>query len=278
MFSAENAWRIYHDALDPSPLTYQISPSIWPYEKAPYRASMERFYEDAHHGTLPAYAFIEPRIVGADNDGRIHNDQHPTCDIRIGENLINQIFQAVAASPCWERTFFIITYDEHGGFFDHVQPAAAVPPGNTDPATNECGFKFDRFGIRVPGVLISPYIEAGTVYHPTDPTGTQDTKVAYDHTAIIKTVRNRWGIKEALTQRDASSIDLSSVLTLDQPRADDEIMLPLWRLPRPAVQPELNSFQRDVLKMHAARILTKLNETGSKEDTMAFLRKSGVIK
>lgn len=275
-FSPESSWRIYHDELDPSPLTYQIHPSIWPYEQAPYRVSMDRFYADAACGTLPAYAFIEPRIVGADNDGRIHNDQHPVCDIRRGENLINLVYQAVAASPCWERTFLIITYDEHGGYFDHVPPAPAVPPFPGGP--RECGFKFDRFGIRVPAVLVSPYIEAGTVFHPSTVVDGVETPIAWDHTAIIKTLRDRWGITEPLTQRDASSIDLSRVLTLDKPRPDEPLMLPLWHLPRQPEQPGLNSFQRDVLKLHAARLLARASEGDSADDVIGFLKRSGVIR
>lgn len=278
LFSPTNAWRIYHDELDPSPLTYQLHPPIWPYEKPPYRAPMEQFFEDARNGTLPAYAFIEPRIVGADNDGRIHNDQHPVCDIRIGENLINQVFQAVASSPCWERTFFIITYDEHGGYFDHVSPPAAVPPEDYPAGSTECGFMFDRYGIRVPAVLISPYIEPGTVFHPSVEANGEETKIAFDHTAVIKTLRNRWGISEPLTARDATSIDLAAVLTRDTPRQDEPMMLPMWSHLGPRTKPELNGFQKDVLKMRAVRALAAISAIKDKDEAVAFLRSAGLIE
>lgn len=277
LFSPTSAWRIYHDELDPSPLTYQLHPPIWPYEKAPYRASMEQFFADAANGTLPAYAFIEPRIVGADNDGRVHNDQHPVCDIRIGENLINRVFQAVASSPCWERTFFIITYDEHGGYLDHVSPPAAVPPEDYAEGPTECGFKFDRYGIRVPAVLISPYIEEGTVFHPSDELGGKETKIAFDHTAVIKTLRNRWGISQPLTARDASSIDLAAVLTRDTPRNSEHLMLPMWSHLEMRTKTELNEFQKDVLKMRAVRALAAIPELRDIDETLTFLRNAGLL-
>jgi phospholipase C len=107
----------------------------------------------------------------------------------------------------------VITYDEHGGCYDHVAPpTGAVPP---DSCAGEFGFDFTRFGVRVPTVLVSPLIAAGTVFRPS---GT----VPLDHTSILKTVETRWGLT-LLTARDAAAPDIGDVLTLSQPRTDDPL-------------------------------------------------------
>lgn len=258
MFDRQSSWRIYHDALDPAPLTFLLHPSIQPFEKQPFLAPSEQFFDDARRGTLPAYSFIEPRIVGADDDGRPHNDQHPVCDIRVGENLINHVYQAIASSPLRERILFVITYDEHGGLFDHVSPPAAVPPQVYEKP--ECGFRFDRLGVRVPAVLVSPYIEPGTVFRPTADVAGKRVAVPLDHTCVIKTLRNRWGIREPLTGRDDAAADLAQALTLDEPRADTPLMLPLWHVPKSTAARPLNDLQKDLLQMAADRISSKLGK------------------
>lgn len=245
IFTSQSAWRIYHDIEDKYPLVFQIHPRLAAYKHAPYRVSMEQFYEDALYGTLPAYAFIEPRISGVDSDPLPHNDQHPVSDIRRGENLINQVYKAVVEGKCWERTLLIITYDEHGGLFDHRAPPSAVPPASY--TSSECGFKFDRLGVRVPAVLISPYIEAGTVFHPAQP---------LDHTSVIKTLFNRWNISP-LNARDSNAVDLADALTLDSPCTGKPLMLPSWSLPGKSGKAELNDLQKDVIKIAALGMLSK---------------------
>jgi phospholipase C len=108
----------------------------------------------------------------------------------------------------------IITYDEHGGCYDHVAPPlGAVPPDNS---VGEFGFDFKRFGLRVPTVLVSPLIAPGTVFRV--PAGS----TPLDHTSILKTVETRWGLP-SLTARDAAAPDVGDVLTLATPRTDDPI-------------------------------------------------------
>jgi phospholipase C len=108
----------------------------------------------------------------------------------------------------------IVTYDEHGGCYDHVAPpSGAVPPDDTP---GEFGFDFKRFGIRVPAVLISPLIAPGTVFRV--PEGT----MPIDHTSILKTIEKRWNLP-ALTARDAAAQDLGDVLTRTAPRTDDPL-------------------------------------------------------
>jgi phospholipase C len=108
----------------------------------------------------------------------------------------------------------IITYDEHGGCYDHVPPPTnATPPDNS---AGEYGFDFKRFGPRVPTVLVSPLIPAGTVFRV--PAG----GIPFDHTSILKTIETRWNLP-ALTARDAAAIGVGDVLTLTQPRTDDPL-------------------------------------------------------
>jgi len=158
-------------------------------------------------GTLGAYTFLEPSW------GSSGNSQHPNYDVALGEQLIHDVYYALRNGPAWNQTLLIITYDEHGGCYDHVSPpTGAVPP---DDSAGEFGFDFTRFGVRVPSVLVSPLIAAGTVFRPS---GT----VPLDHTSILKTVEIRWGLPP-LTARDAAAPDVGDVLTLAQPRTDDPL-------------------------------------------------------
>jgi phospholipase C len=206
---AGEPWRIYfHADDDPVSLTWLIHRSLWLYHGS-HICNINQFYDDAAEGTLPAYAFLEPRFLIAPND------QHPPYGMLPGEQLIADVYNALRTSPQWEQTLLIITYDEHGGCFDHVPPPAARPP--MDGAACPQSFTFDRLGVRVPCVLVSPWIEAGTVFRAGAP---------LDHTAIIRTVSNKWGLGN-LTERDAHALDFSGVLTLDAPRRDQPNVNPL---------------------------------------------------
>jgi phospholipase C len=166
------------------------------------------FQTAAANGTLPDYTFLEPSF---DASG---NSQHPNYDVALGEQLIHDVYYALRNGPAWNQTLLIITYDEHGGCYDHVPPpSGAVPPDNS---VGEYGFDFTRFGPRVPTVLVSPLIPAGTVFRA--PAGT----MPLDHTSILKTIETRWNLS-ALTARDAAASAVGDVLTLTQPRTDDPL-------------------------------------------------------
>jgi phospholipase C len=157
-------------------------------------------------GSLPAFSFLEPSWSSTGNS------QHPPYNVALGEQLLHDVYETVRSGPAWPQTLLVITYDEHGGCFDHVPPPwGAVPPDNT---VGEFGFGFDRFGPRVPTVLISPLIAPGTVYRV--PAGS----MPLDHTSVLKTVEQRWGLP-ALTARDAAAPGFGDVLTLTTPRTDD---------------------------------------------------------
>ena len=130
----------------------------------------------------------------------------------LGEQLIHDTYEALRGGPGWPQTLFVLTYDEHGGCYDHVPPPwGATPPDST---AGEFGFGFDRFGVRVPTLLISPLIAPGTVYRV--PAGS----TPLDHTSVLKTVEQRWNLPP-LTARDAAAPGFGDVLTLTTPRTDD---------------------------------------------------------
>ncbi len=166
------------------------------------------FQKAAANGTLPAYTFLEPSW---DASG---NSQHPNYNVALGEQLIHDVYYALRNGPAWNRTLLIVTYDEHGGCYDHVPPpSGAVPPDNS---VGEYGFDFTRFGPRVPAVLVSPLIPAGTVFR------VAEGAMPLDHTSILKTLETRWNLP-ALTARDAAATGMGDVLTLTQPRTDDPL-------------------------------------------------------
>ena len=180
------------------------------------------FQAAAAAGTLPPFTFLEPSWSSAGNS------QHPPYDVALGEQLIHDVYETVRSGPGWPGTLLVITYDEHGGCYDHVSPPwGAVPPDNS---TGEFGFGFDRFGVRVPTVLVSPLIAPGTVYRV--PAG----GTPLDHTSVLKTVEQRWNLP-ALTARDAAAPAFGDALTLTTPRTDDVldvVTVPVSSGPGPA--------------------------------------------
>jgi phospholipase C len=189
------------------------------------------FQQRATAGTLPAYTFLEPSF-GAGGDS-----QHPNYDVSPGEQLIHDTYYVLRNGPGWEDTLFIITYDEHGGNYDHLPPPwGAVRPDNS---VGEWSFDFTRFGVRIPALLISPRIAAGTVFR-----GKQGT---IDHTSVLKTIEKRWNIP-SLTARDKAAPDLGDALTLWTPRKDD----PLAGISMPVSKPaHPNQSQPSVISARA---------------------------
>jgi phospholipase C len=164
------------------------------------------FQAAAAAGTLPAFTFLEPDFSATGNS------QHPNYDVALGEQLIHDVYETLRTSPQWATTLFILTYDEHGGCYDHVPPPWGATPPDSTPG--EFGFGFDRFGPRVPTLLISPLIAPGTVYR------VPDGSTPLDHTSILKVIEQRWNLP-ALTARDAAAPGFGDVLTLAAPRTDD---------------------------------------------------------
>jgi phospholipase C len=130
------------------------------------------FLEDAARGKLPAVSWIDPNFKDSTLYGGDSNDDHPPSDVRDGQLLVLSVYHAIASSPLWEKTLLVITYDEHGGFHDHVPPP---PAEDDDPA------QFGLYGLRVPAIVVSPWVTRRSVSH-----------TLFDHTSIIKTILLRF--------------------------------------------------------------------------------------
>jgi phospholipase C len=145
-------------------------------------ATYQQFLDDCEKGALPDYSFVEPNFNDHDSQSgeEVANDQHPDHNVQAGELFMASIYKAVKNSPLWPNTALLIVYDEHGGIFDHVVPPACTPDQFTASA-NDTGtplpFAFDRLGVRVPAILVSPWIPAGTVVNR-----------VFDHASIPATV------------------------------------------------------------------------------------------
>jgi len=199
------SWRIY--GYDADPLTRLDFPDTTGAPDANF-GRFSTFQDDAAAGRLPLYSFLEPSW-GSDG-----NSQHPNYDVAKGEQLIHDVYRALRDGPGWSSTLLIVTYDEHGGCYDHIPPpATAVPP---DRSVGEYGFDFTRFGVRVPTVLVSPLIAPGTVFR------VPEGFTPLDHTSVLATVETRWGLP-ALTARDAVAPNVGGALTLSAPRTDDPL-------------------------------------------------------
>jgi len=193
------------------------------------------FIAQAGSGTLPSYSFLCPRYnepaVATDPPP---NSEHAPYDVRNGENLIADVYEALRGGPAWEQTLLVITYDEHGGYYDHVPPPTtnvANPDGLNSPTAldqqqakanpKKSGylvkpnyrFDFTRLGLRVPTLLVSPWIAAGSV-----------CKEQLQHTSILATLRDLYGIG-TITHRDAQAASFASQLSLAAARADTPLQL-----------------------------------------------------
>ncbi len=170
------------------------------------------FVADALAGSLPSVTFIDPDFINVPPG----NDDQPPADIAAGQHLIGRVVNALVNSPRWNKMLLVITYDEHGGFFDHVSPPAAPPVSS-----------IDRYGVRVPTFVVSPWVARSQV-----------TDVVFDHTSILKTIIRRFlsARPPDLGERVAAANDLSMVL---QPTARQPMRLNISVPPLPAPNPAL---------------------------------------
>ena len=163
---------------------------------------LAQFFDDAKAGTLPSVSYVDPGLLG--NEAR-QSSQHPPANHQYGEQFFYDIVKAVTESPQWSRTALIITYDEHGGFYDHVVPPAACPPDDKQPLTGGDLGKFDHYGVRVPLLVVSPFAKKKFVSH-----------VVTDHTSIVRLVQHRYQLP-ALSNRDANAEPILDMFDFDNP-------------------------------------------------------------
>ena len=183
-----------------------------------------RFKLDAARGKLPNYVVVEQRYFDCKEFPA--NDDHPSHDVARGQRFVKEVYETLRASPQWNETALIITYDEHGGFYDHVPtPVVKVPQPDGIIGPDPYYFKFDRLGVRVPSFLISPWVEKGTVIH--EPNGPDKTS-QYEHSSIPATVKKLFNLRaNYLTKRDLWAGTFESYLKVRKtPRTDCPEKLP----------------------------------------------------
>jgi phospholipase C len=156
--------------------------------------SYQQFLDDCKNNRLPDYSFIEPNYSDHDGDSGelLASDQHPDHNVQEGERFIATIYNAIKNNAAlWESTALLVVYDEHGGIYDHVPPPACMADGFVaQPKDTGTGspFNFDRLGVRVPSILISPWVPRGTVISPLKADGTIDNQRIFEHASIPATV------------------------------------------------------------------------------------------
>jgi phospholipase C len=201
------SWAVYNDSILESATRLQF-PRLWDLTFGSHFKDFDDFQEAARQGKLPRYCFVEPSFLINPHD------EHPPHDMLLGERFLWQVWNAVASGAHWESTLLLITYDEHGGCCDHQPPPwGATPP---DGHRGENGFSFDRYGVRVPAVVVSPWIEEGTVFR-------SPTQRPYDHTSVLATLRDWLQIPEKLmltSARIADAPTLEQVLARSTPRSE----------------------------------------------------------
>ncbi|MBI4538385.1 MAG: hypothetical protein HY704_02580 [Gemmatimonadetes bacterium] len=276
------SWRVYWDRRDLFSLTKHLHTQLLAPRWWRHFRHMESFYRDCARGTLPRYSFIEPRLFVD------HSDMHPPValnpfvfsSILAGEQLVARVYCALRDGPRWHRALLVVLFDEHGGCYDHwPPPRGAIPPFATTPERDAgedahgdpFGFAFDRFGVRVPALFISPYVASGTVVRAAG-------SVPFDHTSIIRTLCARWHL-ERLTARDAHAPDIGAVLSLDRPRreAPDVRPRPYRRIPEPDWHPfPLNALQHGIVSLvshhHGVALPEGMNRLGDALGHMGRLR------
>ncbi len=208
-------WKIYHG--DAFPQSLAISGMNLNLLKGRFK-DFEDFRGDVSDPDYStSYIFIEPNyghVIGG--NFTCGNSQHPLDDVTRGERLLKNIYETIRNSPHWESSVLVILYDEHGGFYDHVAPPAAVAPGDsvTDPENDLYHFDFQQLGVRIPAVIVSPLIPKGTIDH-----------TPYDHTSVLATAENIFGLRP-LTDRDKHANTFKPLFSLVSPRTDAPTILP----------------------------------------------------
>jgi phospholipase C len=186
----------------------------------------QQFLDDCQAGTLPDYCFIEPNYSDHDGPGGavVASDQHPDHHVQVGERFIASTYNAIKQNPAlWSTTALLIVYDEHGGIYDHVPPPVCLPDGfvaQPKDTHTDLPFLFDRLGVRVPAVLVSPWVSKGTVVSPVIAGQIQNPRV-FEHASIPATATKfLLGSFDDRSPREKAAETFLDLLTLPAMRND----------------------------------------------------------
>jgi phospholipase C len=190
------SWKVYYNDV---PFTF-----LFKLKSPRNRVRYSQFLTDAQAGTLPQVAFIDPAFSTLSGP---ETDEHPPASIQVGQQFVASVIDALFQSPNWASSALFLTYDEHGGFYDHVPPPPACVPDDIPPMleAGDPAAEYDRYGFRVPFVLVSPYARPGFVSH-----------AIYDHTSILRFIETRFGLP-ALTNRDANADPMLGLFDFSHP-------------------------------------------------------------
>ncbi|HJQ84772.1 MAG TPA: alkaline phosphatase family protein [Candidatus Binatia bacterium] len=200
--SLDNAgitWKIYF-----SQIAFGLEFAYVRAHSAGHVVPVAQYFMDAQNGTLPQVSFVDPIFLAA---ATVENDEHPPSNVQVGQEFVSRVVNALLASPQWAHSALFLTYDEHGGYFDHVPPPPACLPDAIEPIfePGDVPGHFDRYGIRVPAVVISPYARRKYV-----------SRKVYDHTSILRFIETRFDLP-ALTRRDANADPMLRMFKFNRP-------------------------------------------------------------
>ncbi|HLY99473.1 MAG TPA: alkaline phosphatase family protein [Candidatus Angelobacter sp.] len=201
--SAGRSWKVYYyDFPNSWLLLHQLE---HPENLSRYHHIDKFFAEVSEPAGFPDFVFIEPKYFGQDQ-----NDDHPPHNVIKAEKLVADVYNALRSSPLWDSTLLIVTFDEHGGFYDHVVPPPAIPPDD-----KQSRYAFNQYGVRVPALLISPWV------------GRRAEHTLFDHTSVLRYLSDKWGLAP-LGQRTASANSIAAGITESTARTDT---VPFIRVP-----------------------------------------------
>ncbi|MCA9593133.1 MAG: hypothetical protein KC776_07475 [Myxococcales bacterium] len=190
MVNAGKTWRIYRDGL----VSFA---TVWGLTTENIGVPLTQLATDVQNDTLPDLVIIDPNFTGAGQ-----NDEHPPSNIQLGQKLTSNVYATLTSNPAvWQKTVFIVTYDEHGGYYDHVPPPPACQPDNLLPPTG----KYDRLGFRVPLLVASPYVKKGYVSH-----------FVTDLTSVTRFIQNRFDLP-SMTVRDSNAWPMLDMFDFGNP-------------------------------------------------------------
>jgi phospholipase C len=246
-------WNVYYGDIPQCILLHHTA------DRLSHLKRFHKFYTDLANGKLPAYSFIEPRYIS------FHQwkatDQHPPHDVKLGEYLIAEVYDALRSSPYWEKSLLVVLYDEHGGFFDRVPPPINVPNPDGKIAVDP-PFNFTRLGVRVPAILVSPWVEKGQV-----------DSTLYEHASLPATVRTLFSLPEALTARDRAANSFEKNITRTSPRTDPPMTLPV------PGEPDEIQYHRGLLRANAfEQWIRGLIEHGEKSEEPLTLYQQSLVE
>ena len=238
---AGKAWRNYYYDF---PSSWLLLRNLLPDKLVNYRP-MDEFFDDVRdEGSFPDFVFLEPKYFGGDE-----NDDHPPHNVMKGEKVIADVYNALRSTPeLWNSSLLVVFFDEHGGFYDHV-----TPPGAVAPDDHQTEYTFDQLGVRVPALLVSPWVSR-TVEH-----------TQFDHTSLLKYLIDKWGLGP-LGRRAAAAASIATAIREPQARTDTipfiRVSYTMLMPPHPEWETRDDSLHHDSLGVFAEHLENQIGDVG----------------